>query len=162
MPRRKLFAAPALLLLLMVLVAGAASGDSILNSVSQITQVVSPVSNNGSFPISSMLKVNPNGQLEPMPASLPANQVFIATWISGYFIAATSINGNTTFNLGDYYRMSPQLTAGYCSFADGISPGVPITNLGATVYLYLVTDQTKTPLTGVLNLRVMGYIARIN
>ena len=58
--------------------------------------------------------------------------------------------------------MSPQLTNGFASFAEGISPGVPITNLGATVYLHLASDPKKTPITGVLNLRVMGYLANIN
>ena len=156
---RKLFAAPVLPLMLMLLVAGAASGDSILSSTRQIAQVVSPVSNNGSFLISSMLKVKAEEQLEPV--SMQENEVFSVTWISGYFIAADPINANTTFNLGDYYRMSPQLTNGYGQFADSISPGVPITNLGATVKL-TQPPNTVTPIAGVLNLRVMGYIAKIN
>jgi hypothetical protein len=163
MIRRKLIAAPALLLLVMLLVAGAASGDSILTSPSQIVQVVSPEGNNGSFLISNMLKVQANGQLEPIPATMPENEVFIVTWISGYFIAATpGLNVSTTFNLGDYYRMSPQLTDSYGNFAESISPGVPITGLNPKVYLHLASDQTKTAITGVLNLRVMGYLAKIN
>lgn len=163
MIRRKLFAAPVMLVMLMLLAVGAASGDSILSSTNQIGQVVSPAGNSGSFPISSMLKVNANGNLEPLPAVMPENQVFIATWISGYFIASDpSLNAQTTFNLGDYYRMSPQLTNGYGNFAEGIAPGIPITGLGANVYLHLASDATKTPLTGVLNLRVMGYLAKIN
>jgi hypothetical protein len=108
-----------------------------------------------------MLKVKANGQLELLPASMPPNEVFIVTWISRYFIAADPINANTTFNLGDYYRMSPQLTNGYGQFAESISPGVPITNLGATVKL-TQPPNTVTPIAGVLNLRVMGYIAKIN
>jgi hypothetical protein len=162
MIRRKLFAAPVLLLMLMLLVVGAASGDSILTSTKQITQVVSPAGNSGSFAISSMLKVNAKGQLEPLPASMPENEVFIVTWISGYFIATEPLNVGTTFNLGDYYRLSPQLTNGFGQFAEAISPGVPITGLGATVKLNLASDQTKAAIPGVLNLRVMGYIAKIN
>ena len=163
MIRRKLFPAPTLLLMLMLLVVGAASGASILTSASQIVQVVSPAGNNGSFPISSLLVVKAKGQLEPIPAPLPANQNFIVTRIIGYFIATnSSLNGTTTFNLGDYYRASPQLTNGFWSFTDAITPGIPITNLGATVYLHLEADSTKTPIPGVLNLRVMGYLTNTN
>ena len=166
MIRRKLFAAPVLLLPLMLLVVGVAAGASILTSTEQITQVVSPVCNSGSFPIASMLRVSGSGQLEPIPSPLPENQVFIATWICGYFIAADpNLNASTTFNLGDYYRMSPWIGNGYSSFADSISPGIPITGVtgpNATVYLHLASDPGKTPIVGVLNLRVIGYVANIN
>jgi hypothetical protein len=163
MIRRKMFAAPVMLVMLMLLAAGAASGDSILTSTNQIGQVVSPAGNSGSFPISSMLAVDRNGALQPISGPMPPNTVIIVTWISGNFIAANpSLNASTTFNLGDYYRMSPQITNGFASFAEGISPGIPITNLGATVYLHLASDTAKTPITGVLNLRVMGYVANIN
>jgi hypothetical protein len=163
MIRRKLFAAPVMLVMLMLLVVGAASGDSILTSTNQIAQVVSPAGNSGSFLISSMLGVDRSGALKPISGPMPANTVFIVTWICGNFIAADpSLNASTTFNLGDYYRMSPQITNGFASFAEGISPGIPVNNLGATVYLHLASDQKKAPITGVLNLRVMGYVANIN
>lgn len=163
MIRRRLWAAPILFLIGMLIFTGAASGASILTSADQIAQVVSPTFNNGSFPISSMLKVKGNGQLEPIPGPMPENQVFIVTRIIGYFIAEDStLNTGTTFNLGDYYRSSPQINNGFGTFVEGITPGVPITNLGAVVYLHRATDLTKTPITGVLNLRVMGYSANIN
>ena len=160
MIRRRLWAAPILLVIGMLIFTGAASGASILASANQIAQVVSPTSNSGSFPISSMLRVNANGQLEPIPAPMPENEVFIVTRIIGYFIAdEPSLNTGTTFNLGDYYRMSPQISNGFCTFMEGITPGVPITNLGALVYL---TDPNKAVIPGVLNLRVMGYTTTIN
>jgi hypothetical protein len=163
MIRRKLFTAPVLLLMLMLLVAGAASGAAILSSANQIGQVVSPTGNSGSFPISSMLVVMKNGQLGAIPASMPANQVFIVTRITGYFIATDrTLNGGAIFNLGDYHRLGPQFTNGFCSFNDVITPGVPITGLGATVYLHLATDLDKVAIPGKLNLRVMGYVAEIN
>lgn len=160
MIRRRLWAAPILLVIGMLIFTGAASGASILASPDQITQVVSPTSNSGSFPISSMLIVKANGQLEPIPGSMPGNQVFIVTRIIGYFIATDpNLNTGTTFNLGDYYRLSPQISNGFGTFVEGITPGVPITNLGALVYL---TDPNKAVIPGVLNLRVMGYTTTIN
>ena len=163
MIRRRLWAAPMLLVIGMLIFTGAASGASILSSAEQIAQVVSPTGNSGSFTISSMLAVKSNGQLEPIPGPVPENQVFIVTRIIGYFIATDpNLNTGTTFNLGDYYRMSPQISNGFCTFVEGITPGVPITNLGAVVYLHQATDTTKTPIPGVLNLRVMGYSTTIN
>jgi hypothetical protein len=163
MTRRKGSAACVLLLMGMMVLTGMASAASILENASQIAQVVSPPGNTGSFPISSMLVVKAKGQLEPIPMPLPENQVFIVTRIIGYFIADNpNLNDLTTFNLGDYYRTSPVLTNGFWSFTDGITPGIPITNLGATVYLHLEADSTKTPIPGKLNLRVMGYTANIN
>ena len=76
MIRRKLFAAPVMLVMLMLLVAGAASGDSILTSVNQIGQVVSPADNSGSFLISSMLGVDAQRAPETFPGSMPANTGF--------------------------------------------------------------------------------------
>ena len=138
MIRRRLWAAPILLLIGMLIFTGAASGASILSSADQIAQVVSPTSNNGSFPISSMLRVKADGQLEAIPGPMPENQVFIVTRIIGYFIADDpTFTGLATFNLGDYYRLSPQISNGFCTFVDGITPGVPITNLNPTVYLHL-------------------------
>jgi hypothetical protein len=162
--RRKFLVAPFLILILLLIIAGAASGASILRSADQIAQVVSPPDNNGSFPISSMLAVSRDGQLEAIPSTVPPNQVFIATRITGYFIAADpNLNGGAVFNLGDYYRMGPQLSNGFCSFSDTITPGNPITGLGATVYLYLTAaGSSQTAIAGKLNLRVMGYLADIN
>ena len=76
MTRRKLFAAPVLLLMRMLLFVGAASGASILSSANQIAQVVSPASNSGSFLISSMLRVKRNGALEPITGPMPENTGF--------------------------------------------------------------------------------------
>jgi hypothetical protein len=163
MIRRRLWAAPTLLVLGMLIFTGAASGASILTSADQIAQVVSPPSNTGSFTISSMLRVKGDGQISPIPWPMPENQVFIVTRIIGYFIATDpTLNTATTFNLGDYYRMSPQITNGFGSFLEVITPGVPITNPNYLVYLYRNSDSTKTAITGVLNLRVMGYSATIN
>jgi hypothetical protein len=163
MNRRKLFAAPVLLLTGMLLLSGAASGASTLTSADQIAQVVSPTINNGSFPISSMLRVKGDGQLEPISGPMPENQVFIATRIIGYFIADDpTFTGLATFNLGDYFRMSPYISAGFCTFLDNITPGVPITNLNPTVYLHLEYDSSKAVIPGKLNVRVMGYVTNIN
>jgi hypothetical protein len=110
-----------------------------------------------------MLRVKGNGQLEPIPGPMPENQVFIVTRIIGYFIADDpNFNGLATFNLGDYYRSSPQITNGFCTFMDGLTPGVPITNLTPTVYLHLESDLAKAVIPGKLNLRVMGYVTTIN
>jgi hypothetical protein len=162
MNRRKLVAAPVLLLIGMLLFTGAASGASILTSTDQIAQVVSPTSNNGSFSISSMLRVRGDGQLEPIPGPIPENQVFIVTRIIGYFIADDpNFTGLATFNLGDYFRMSPYISAGFCTFLDNITPGVPITSLNPTVYLHLEYDPSKAAIPGKLNVRVMGYATNI-
>jgi hypothetical protein len=163
MIRRRLWAASILFLIGMLIFTGAASGASILTSADQIAQVVSPTGNNGSFPISSMLRVKGNGQLAPISGPMPENQVFIVTRIIGYFIAEDpNFNGLATFNLGDYYRGSPQISNGFCTFMDGLTPGVPITNLAPTVYLHLESDSTKAVIPGKLNLRVMGYSTNIN
>jgi|GEM_PF-4196257 len=163
MIRRRLWAAPTLLVLGMLIFTGAASGASILESADQIAQVVSPASNTGSFPISSMLSVKSDGKLSPISGPMPENQVFIVTRIIGYFIATDpTLNTGATFNLGDYYRASPQISNGFGSFMEGITPGVPITNLSPVVYLHRATDSTKAVIPGVLNLRVMGYSTTIN
>jgi len=110
-----------------------------------------------------MLRVKANGQLEALPVLMPENQMFIATRIIGYFIADDpNLNGSATFNLGDYYRSSPQISNGFGTIIEGITPGVPITNLTPTVYLHLASDLTKQVIPGKLNLRVMGYITTIN
>lgn len=159
---RKRVTASVLVSMLILLGAGAASGAAILSSVDRIGQVVSPAGNSGSFPISSMLNVRENGQLEAI-GPIPANEVFIVTRITGYFIAADpTLTDTATINLGDYYSMGAQFSNGFCTINRVITPGVPISNPGATVYLHLRSDPNKASIAGKLNLRLMGYGANIN
>ena len=67
-----------------------------------------------------------------------------------------------TLNVGNYFGMGATLSSGFCTGNDSIAPGIPIVNLGATVYANLNSDTKKTPIPGKLNLRLMGYIADIN
>lgn len=162
MTRRKFSAAPALLLILAFLMAGAASA-SIIKNVYQIGQVVSPQPNTGQFTLASMKAVDPNGNLQTIPSPLPANQVFILTKVTYNFTATdTSLNSKVTLNVGDYFRMGATLSSGFCTGNDSIAPGIPIVNLGANVYLHENSDLSKTPIVGKLNLRLIGYIADIN
>lgn len=162
MTRRKFSAAPALLLILALLLAGAASA-SIIKNVYQIGQVVSPQPNTGQFTLASMQEVDPSGVLKPIPGPLPANQVFILTKVTYNFTATdTQLNSAVTLNVGDYYRMGATLSSGFCTGNDSIAPGIPIVNLGANVYVNQNSDPSKTPIPGKLNLRLIGYIADIN
>jgi hypothetical protein len=163
MTRWKLFAAPVPLLLAILLCVGAASGASILTSAYQIVQVVSPADNSGSFPISSMMQVLPNGNLQAIPTPLPDNLVFIVTKISWSFMATEStLSDQVMLNVGPYYRSHVQLSTGFCSVTDGGDPGVPITNLTPTVFVQREGDPDNIPIPGKLHLRLMGYVAIIN
>jgi len=161
MTRRKFSAAPALVLILALLIAGAASA-SIINSVYQIGIAVSPQPNSGSFLISGMSIVDPNGNLQSIPSILPENKVFILTKVTYNFTATeTNLNTPVTLNVGNYFRMGASLNSSFCAGNDSISPGIPIVNLGATVYLNR-NSVPGTPIPGKLNLQLIGYIADIN
>jgi hypothetical protein len=160
MIRRKFSAA--LLLILGLLLAGAASA-SIIDNAYQMTQIVSPQPNSGSFIISSMKVVDRNGDLQALPGTMPANKVFILTKVTVNFTATdTSLTNKVTLNVGDYYRMGFVLSGGFCAGSDGIVPGIPIADLSDFVYLNKNEDPTKLPIPGKLNLRLIGYLADIN
>ena len=162
MTRRKFSAAPALLLILALLMAGAASA-SIINNVNQIGVAVSPQPNTGQFTIASMKVVDPNGNLQPVTSTMPANKVLIITKVTYDFTATdTNLNSKVTLNVGDYFRMGATLSSGFCTGNDSIAPGIPIVNLEKNVYLNQNSDTQKTPIPGKLNLRIIGYIADIN
>ena len=161
MTRRK-FSAAALLLILALLMTGAASA-SIINNVNQIGRAVSPQLNSGSFLISSMGIVDPNGNLLPISGPLPQNKVLIVTQVTYNFTATeTNLNTTVTLNVGDYFRMGATLNGSFCTGSDNISPGIPIVNLGANVYVNKNSDPNKNPIPGKLNLQLIGYIADIN
>ncbi len=158
---RKFNAVPALPLLLVLLLAGVASAASILNSYNQIGQVVGSTATSGSFTIASMKSVSGDGNLQSI-SSLPANQVFVLTKVTMSFQGDSTWTDSVTFNVGGYYRLGFTLNGGFCAGSDSISPGVPIADLGALLYLYKNADASKTPLAGKLNVRLMGYIANLN
>lgn len=163
MTHREFSAAPALLLILALLMAGVASAASIIENANRIGMVVSPQPNTGQFTIASMKIVDPNGNQQSIPNPMPANQVFILTKVTYNFTASdTQLNSKVTLNVGDYYRMGATLSSGFCTGNDSIAPGIPIVNLGPNVYLNLNSDSQKYPITGKLNLRLMGYIGDIN
>jgi hypothetical protein len=163
MTRRKVSAAIVLLLMTLVFFTGAASGASILSSASQIAQVVSPADNSGNFPISSMLTVDASGALKPIPGPMPENQVFILTRIAWSFMATDpTLTEKVMLNVGDYYRSHVQLSNGFCTAVDGGDPGIPIINLTPSVFVQKEGDPDNQPIPGKLNLRLMGYAAKIN
>jgi hypothetical protein len=162
MARRRLLAVAFLLVMALVAVTGAESA-SILENAYQICQVVSPSGNSGIFPISGMMVVSPTGVQAPISAPLPENWEFILTRVIWNFIATdTTLTGPLQLNVGDYYRLNAQSTSGFAAAMDGFAPGIPIVNLGATVFVQRFGDATNTPIPGKLNLRLMGYLANIN
>ena len=163
MNSRKPFAVPFLLLMLMLLVVGAASGASILTSANQIGQAVSPASNNGSFTISSMQVVNSNGRCNPS-SGLCRRIMFLSSRGSpGISSPRTQPQRWHYFQPGRLLPFEPSAhSTVFAASMRASPPGFPSPVWAPTFISISRTDQNKTPIIGKLNLRVMGYLATIN
>jgi len=159
MPRRKFVAVPLLLLILTLLGAGAAPA-AILQKGSQVVNLVAPSDNHGDITFSELYIRNSDGTATPFV--LPANTVLIITRIAWNFTVSQGTTGQVQFNLGEYYRMGATISNNRCSGSDGFLPGVGITNMNARIYLEQLGDPLRTPIPGLLSMRLVGYTAPDN
>jgi hypothetical protein len=160
MTRRKLSAAPVLVVVLALLLAGAASA-AILQKGSQVLNLVSPAVNTGNYAFTELLVRNPDGSVTPFV--LPADTVLIISVITwGFSPTDTSLVGLVQFYAGEYYRMRAQVANGYGGSIDYIAPGVAATNMDARIFVTRVGDATGTPIPGQLNLRMECFTAPNN
>jgi hypothetical protein len=159
MPRRKHVAVPLLLLILALSGAGTAPA-AILQKGSQILNLVAPANNNGNVAFSELSIRNSDGSVTPFV--LPANTVLIINKIAWNFIASQLSSGSVQFNLGEYYRMGATITNSRCSGIDSILPGVAATNMNAKIFLEQIGDPARTPISGLLSMRIVGYTAPDN
>jgi hypothetical protein len=159
MPRRKLVAVPLLLLILALSGAGAAPA-AILQKGSQIVNLVAPANNDGYITFSELSIRNADGSLSPF--ILPANTVLVINKIAWNFIASQLSSGSVQFNLGEYYRMGATITNNRCSSSDSTLPGVAATNMNARIFLEQVGDPARSPIPGLLSMRIVGYTAPDN
>ena len=58
--------------------------------------------------------------------------------------------------------MEAQVNNNYCSGNDSILPGVAATNMSARIFLEQVGDPDRTPVPGVLSMRLVCYTAPDN
>jgi hypothetical protein len=159
MTRRKLFAAAALLVILTLLGAGAAPA-AILQKGSQVVNLVVPSSNNGNVPFSDLNIRNSDGTVTPYV--LPANTVLIISKIAWHFVPSQGTSGQLQLNVGEYYRAGATVSNNRCGGTDSILPGVAVTNMSARIYLEQVGDPYRTPIPGILSMRLMCYTAPDN
>lgn len=159
MDRRKLVAVPLLLLILALSGAGAAPA-AILQKGSQIVNLVAPLTNDGDIAFSELYIRNSDGSVTPFV--LPANTVLIINKIAWNFTPSQGTTGSVQFNLGEYYRMGATITNNRCSGSDSILPGVAATNMSARIFLEQIGDPARTPIPGLLSMRLVGYTAPDN
>jgi hypothetical protein len=155
MPRRRIYAAPLLALILVCLQVGPAR-PGILEKASQLISLVATQDN--PINLSNFRRRLPTG--ETVAYTLPPNTVFVLTKLSWNFTATnTALNGDVLFTVGNYYRFRVTMTNGYCGASDGTTLGVPITNMGQPVKVSLFGDAAQTFIPGTLSIRLVGYTA---
>lgn len=159
MARRKLVTVPLLLLILARLGAGTAPA-AILQTGSQIVNLVAPGTNNGNIAFSQLYIRNSDGSVTPFV--LPANTVLIISKIAWNFTPSQGATGVLQFNLGEYYRMGAQISNNYCTANDSILPGVAVTNMNARIFLEQDGDPDHNPIPGLLSMRLVCYTAPDN
>ena len=159
MTRRKLFAAAALLAMLPLLGSGAAPA-AILQTGSQIVNLITPLGNNGNVPLSELWIRKSDGTSEPYV--LPPNTVLIISKLAWHFIPSQGTSGQLQLNVGEYYRAGAQVTYNRCGGNDSILPGVAVTNMSQRIYLEQVGDPDRTPIPGTLSMRLVCYTAPDN
>lgn len=158
MARRRVIAASFLAVILICLQVGPAR-PAILEKANQLVNLVKATAN--PITLSDFQRRLPNGEI--VDYSLPAGQVFILTKMSWNFTAtATALNGDVLLTVGNYYRAKVTLVDGYGALVDGISPGVPITNMSQAVRVSMFGDPAETPVPGTLSIRLVGYTAPNN
>jgi hypothetical protein len=163
MARGKLSVAFTLLVVLALLGAGAAPAAILQKGSQMVNLVVSPTNtpdNNGDVAFSDLYLVDPDGSYAPFV--LPANTVLIISKIAWHFVPSQGTTGLVQLNVGEYYRMRAQINNNYCSGGDSILPGVAATNMGARIYLEKVGDLSRTPIPGILSMRLVCFIAPDN
>jgi hypothetical protein len=162
MPRRRVYAAAFLALVLICLQVGPAR-PGILEKASQLINLVrtdpNPIS------LSSFLRCLPNG--EAVAYTLPAGSVFMLTKMSWGFTAtntpegAVPPDGDILFTVGNYYRAKAKLVNGRAGAVDGTTFGVPISNMSQAVKVSRF-DQPGQVLPGTISIRLIGYTAPDN
>ena len=156
MPRRRVYTAPFLALILICLQVGPVR-PAILEKASQLLCLVNTAAN--PIPLSAFIRRLPSE--EGLPYTLPANTAFVMTKLSWRFSATnTGLNGDAILTIGNYYRYRVTLVNGVCGANDGTTLGVPITNMSQTVKVSLFGEATPIP--GTLSIRLWGYTAPDN
>ena len=159
MPRRRVYAALLLALVLICLQVGPVR-PAILEKASQLLCLVNTAAN--PFPLSAFIRRLPNA--DGVPYTLPANTAFVLTKLSWKFAATTPPggvppSGDVLFTVGNYYRFRATLSNGVCGGNDGTTLGVPIINMSQTVKVSQFGDASGTPIPGTISIRVWGYTA---
>jgi hypothetical protein len=155
MPRPRVYAAPFLAVLLICLQVGPVR-PAILEKASQLLCLVNTAAN--PIPLSAFIRRMPDES--GVTYSLPANTAFVLTKLSWKFTATnTALNGDALLTIGNYYRIRITLVNGVCGANDGLTMGVPITDMNQPVKVSLFGDETGTPIQGMLAIRLWGYTA---
>jgi hypothetical protein len=155
----KPFAAVVLLLILTLLMAGAAPA-AILQKGSQVVNLVTPATNDGLVLFSELYIRNTDGSVTPYV--LPADTVLIISKLAWNFTPSQGTTGQLQLNVGEYYRAGATVTNNRCSGNDSILPGVAVTNMSAKIYLEQVGDPDRTSVPGTLSMRLVCYTAPDN
>lgn len=158
MTRRKIFAAAALLAMLPLLGSGAAPA-AILQTGSQIVNLITPSGNNGNVLLSELWIRKSDGTSELYV--LPPNTVLIISKLAWNFIPSQGTTGQLQLNVGEYYRAVVQVTNNRCGGNDSILPGVAVTNMSQRIYLQQFGGPA-TPIPGTLSMRLVCYTAPDN
>jgi hypothetical protein len=159
MTRRKPFAAAALLVILTLLMAGAAPA-AILQKGSQVVNLVTPATNDGVVLFSELYIRNADGSATPFV--LPTDMVLIISKLAWNFTPSQGTSGQLQLNVGEYYRAGATVSNNRCSGNDSILPGVAVTNMSARIYLEQSGDPDRTPVPGTLSMRLVCYTAPDN
>ena len=152
---------PLLLVILALLVAGAAPA-AILQKGSQIVNLVVPLQhNNGNVPFSDLYIRNSDGSVTPFV--LPPNTVLIISKVAWNFTLLARRYRPVAAQPGRILPdAGPRLTIIDCSGNDSILPGVAVTNMSARIFLEQVGDPDRTPIPGTLSMRLVCYTAPDN
>jgi hypothetical protein len=154
MLRPRVYAAPFLAVLLICLQVGPVR-PAILEKASQLVCLVNTATN--PIPLSAFIRRMPDES--GVPYTLPANTAFILTKLSWKFTATnTGLNGDALITIGNHYRFRVTLVNGVGGANDGLTLGVPITDMSQTVKVSLFGGSTD-PIPGTLFIRLWGYTA---
>ena len=129
----------------------------ILNSASQIVNLVGASDSSGIIPLSSFRRVMPDGSTAPFV--IPGNRVFLITKIL-FVIASSQTVPNAQFQMAPFYYRNLSIANGFGDKVVDIESGFPISVWSSNFNAKVVNKaNSSTTVPGILRCRIVGLLA---
>jgi hypothetical protein len=158
MKLRKVFVV-ALLGLSLVLGQAGLTSPAILERASQLLNLNNVLAN--PITLSAMKQRLPSGGT--VAYTLPSGQAFLLTKTSWHITASDlTLSGDVLMTIGNYYQIRLTMVNGIVGSSDNLLPGIPIADFSQKISVCMFGDASKTPITGTISIRLLGYTAPNN